>query len=203
MRNLLFLLAAMTLLLACQTEAEVKSLPILGERDIVDGDTVYHTIPAIRFIDQEGDSVTNATFQDKLMLADFFFTSCPTICPKVKRQMLRILAEYDDEDRLVVLSHSIDYRKDSVPVLKQYADKLGIDANRWHLVQLQKNEVEKYANEYFNVAFEDESAEGGFDHSGRIMLIDTQGRIRAYAEGTEPESVDQLIADIRLLLNET
>jgi len=87
-------------------------------------------------------------------------------------------------------------------VLKRYSDKLGINADQWHMVQLEKDQIEKYANEYFNIAFEDEDAPGGFDHSGRIMLIDPEGRIRGYAEGTEPESVDQLIIDIQLLLDE-
>jgi len=189
-------------MIACQNEVADRTLPIMGERDVVNGDTVYHTIPEFEFIDQEGTTITRKTFAGKVMLADLFFTSCPTICPKVKQQMLRIVEEYEDEERLVILSHSIDYRKDSVPVLKRYSDKLGINADQWHMVQLEKDQIEKYANEYFNIAFEDENAPGGFDHSGRIMLIDPEGRIRGYAEGTEPESVDQLIIDIQLLLDE-
>jgi protein SCO1/2 len=97
---------------------------------------------------------------------------------------------------------SIDYRKDSVPVLKKYSEKLGIQSDDWHLVQLKKEQINAVANQFFNVAFEDDSAPGGFDHSGRLILIDGQGHIRSYADGTDPDSVDKLAGDIRRLFHE-
>ena len=175
----------------------------MGERQIVDGDTLYHTVGSFEYLNQDSVLITNSTFTDKIYVADFFFTSCPTICPKVKRQMLRLQETFADEDRLNFLSMSIDYRKDSIPILKRYATKVGIDGNRWHLVQLQKDEIEKVANQYFSIAYEDESVPGGFDHSGRLMLLDGNGHIRAYCDGTVDESVDEFMIKIRQLLNES
>jgi protein SCO1/2 len=116
--------------------------------------------------------------------------------------MLRLREQLDDSKDLKFLSMSIDYRKDSVPVLKKYSEKLGIQSDDWHLVQLKKEQINAVANQFFNVAFEDDSAPGGFDHSGRLILIDGQGHIRSYADGTDPDSVDKLAGDIRRLFHE-
>ena len=93
MKYLLFsIIASITLFSCTEPTPKVSSgkLPILGNRDVVDGDTVYHTVPDFSFINQDSQAVTNATFKDKLYVVDFFFTSCPTICPKVKKQMLQV-----------------------------------------------------------------------------------------------------------------
>jgi protein SCO1 len=186
--------------LACGQEN--KPLPYLGESEEIDGEIRHYTIPPFEFVDQDSNLVSNQTLAGKAYIADFFFTSCPTICPKVKQQMLRLREQFDDRDDLIFLSMSIDYRKDSVPVLKKYSEKLGIQADNWHLVQLKKAQINEVANQFFNVAFEDESAPGGFDHSGRLILVDGQGHIRSFADGTDPESVDKLASDLRRLFHE-
>lgn len=162
----------------------------------------HYTVPAFEFVDQDSHIVSNQTLSGNAYIADFFFTSCPTICPKVKTQMLRLHEQFRDRNDLKFLSMSIDYRKDSVPRLKKYGEKLGIESGSWHLVQLKKEEINAVANQFFNVAFEDESAPGGFDHSGRLILVDGQGHIRSYCDGTDPESVDKLAGDIRKLFHE-
>jgi len=177
-------------------------LPILGDRIIEQDDTSYHTIAPFKYLDQDSNLITNATFKDKAYVADFFFTSCPTICPKVTRQMLRLQEAFQKDNRLQFLSYSIDYRKDSVPILKRYADKVGINGARWHLVQLKKDEVERVANQYFSIAYEDETVAGGFDHSGRLMLVDKNGHIRAYCDGTDEQAVDEFMLKIHQLLDE-
>lgn len=177
-------------------------LPFLGDTVIENGDTIYYTIPAFDYINQDSVHVTNETLAGKPYVADFFFTSCPTICPKVKSQMIRLHDLLGPDHSVTYLSMSIDYRKDSVPILKRYVDKLEIEDDHWHFVQLKKDQIESVANQYFNIAFEDESAPGGFDHSGRLILVDGKGRIRSHCNGTDPESVDQFANDIRMLLNE-
>lgn len=200
MSTLALMISSVFIALACVKES--NKLPILGEQQIIDGDTIYHTISPFSYLNQDSLLITNATFHDKIYVADLFFTSCPTICPKVTAQMLRLQEIFTGEDQVNFLSLSVDYRKDSVPILKRYADKVGIDGSRWHLVQLEKDQIEKKANEYFGIAFEDEDAPGGFDHSGRLMLIDKKGRIRAYCDGQDPESVEQFIPKIKLLLEQ-
>ncbi len=183
---------------ACQMEQE--KLPILGEKLIEGTDTLFHTIPEFSFTNQEGQEVTLATFEDKIYVVDFFFVSCPTICPVVKAQMLRVLEAYQDEDRLVFLSHTIDPKRDTVERLKKYADNLGVGVPKWHFVTGDKDKLHGIASSYFSIAYEDSSAPGGFDHSGRLILIDQNKHIRSYCDGTDPESVDQFIKDIGILL---
>src|SRR5690554_4216621 len=115
-------------------DSSEPQLPIYGVKDIVDGDTIDHTIPQFSFINQDSVFVTNSTYKDAIYVADFFFTSCPTICPKVKAQMMRIADKYKNNKHVKLLSHSIDTRRDSVPRLKDYAEKLGIDSDQWSLV---------------------------------------------------------------------
>jgi len=137
---------------ACQQE---EKLPILGNRDVVNGKTIYHTIPDFQFIDQDSSQVNNTTFKDKIYIANDFFTSCPTICPKVKQQMLRIYDRFEDEEQLKFLSLSIDTRNDNVAKLKKYATKLDIDAQRWHLVTGEKDHIYDVCDDFFLVAKED------------------------------------------------
>ncbi len=198
-RSLAVILVAVVLA-SCRTG--VEKLPILGDTVYEDGDTIYHTISPFTYVNQDSIVISDEILSGKAYVADFFFTSCPTICPKVKQQLIRLDNRFGEDERLHILSMSIDYRKDSVPILKRYYDKLGLKNDRWHLVQLTKDQVEPVANEYFNIAFEDKSAPGGFDHSGRLILIDGQGHIRAFCDGTDPDSVDKFMDDIDVLLNE-
>jgi protein SCO1/2 len=182
--------------------SESDKLPIYGEKKIIDGDTLYHTIRDFSFINQDSIIITNATFDNKIYIADFFFTTCPTICPKVKQQMIRIAERFKEEGRLKFLSHSIDTRRDSVPVLKKYANKLDINSQQWHLVTGEKKALYDIAIDYFSIAKEDENAPGGYDHSGYIILIDKNRHLRAYCDGTNPKQVDKFMLDIEKLLKE-
>ena len=196
----LFLLAVM--LAACGGTAEPESLPIIGNHDIDPntGDTTYHTIPSFSFVDQDSQVVNNATFAGKAYVADFFFTSCPTICPKVKQQMLRIYDRFEEDDRLLLLSHTIDTKRDSVARLKEYADGLAVDTDKWHFVTGDRDEIYEIAEDYLSIAREDPDAPGGFDHSGWVILVDKSGHIRSFANGTVAEKMDELMADIEWLL---
>lgn len=196
-----YYLASIFFFTAC-FEPEEGPLPVFGQVQVVEGDTIYHQIRDFTFINQDSQLINNQTFQDKIYVADFFFTSCPTICPKVKQQMLRIQDRFADNDQLLLLSHSIDTKRDSVPVLKKYANKLNIHQNKWHLVTGPKKEIYDIAEDYFSIAKEDENAPGGYDHSGYIILIDKDRHIRAYCDGTDPKQVDKFMVNIEKLLDE-
>lgn len=204
-----FLLVAL-LTAACQPET--KTLPILGERDtvtkIVDGktvtDTVYHRIPDFSFVNQAGETVTARDFEGKNYIADFFFTTCPTICPIMKTQMLRVYEKFKDNPQVAFLSHSIDPRHDSVAVLREYARRLGVTGTQWQFVTGDKAKIYEIGQQsYFVTAKEDPDAEGGLLHSGAFVLVDKQKRIRGMYDGTKADSVDKLMADLEVLLNET
>jgi protein SCO1 len=200
LRCLLFLLPLAVI--GCQSADRCQTLPILGERDVVNGDTVYHLIPAFRFVNQDSLWVTPASFAGKAYIADFFFISCPTICPKVKKQMLRVYHHFETDSRVLLLSHSIDVRHDTVPRLKAYSEGLGVDGSRWHFVTGDEGEIYDIADDYFSVAVRDANAPGGFDHSGRLILVDGLGQVRSFCDGTDERSVDQFIRDIECLLRE-
>lgn len=184
------------------TSNEVKNLPILGIPTVVNGDTIHHTIRDFTFIDQDSNVVTKATFKDKIYVSDFFFTSCPSICPIITREMKRIYETFENNDDLMLISHSIDTRRDSVPVLKAYADKLNVDSKKWKFVTGEKSLIYEIANDYFNVAYEDEDAPGGYDHSGKLILVDKNGHVRSYCEGTDHDAVTKFIEDIHFLVKE-
>ena len=178
-------------------------LPILGNRDMdANGDTIYPTIPDFAFVNQDGDTITNADFAGKAYVADFFFIHCPTICPKVTQQMLRVHDKFADNDNLQLLAHTVDPKRDDVPALKSYANKLDAKAPKWHFVTGDKDELHGIADDYFSVAIENADAPGGFDHSGRLILVDKNRHVRAFANGTQPDEVTQFIEDIKVLLAE-
>lgn len=191
------------LLAACSTDDNSRRLPILGERDVTPaGDTIYPKIPDFQFVNQDSQLVTNTTFAGKAYVVDFFFIHCPTICPKVKANGLRLYQKFKNEDRLLMLSHSIDVRNDTVAALRHHAEKLGIESKKWHLVTGDHDEIYAIADNYFSVAVEDPSAPGGFDHSGRLILVDKNRHVRSFCDGTNAEDVDRFMKDIAALLKE-
>lgn len=178
-----------------------EALSILGNRDVdAKGDTIYPTIADFAFINQDGDTITNADFEGKAYVVDFFFIHCPTICPKVTQQMLRVHDKFIDNDNIKFLAHTIDPKRDNVAALKSYANKLDAKAPKWHFVTGDKDELYEIADDYFSVAVENPDAPGGFDHSGRLILVDKNRHVRAFANGTDPDEVTQFIADIEVLL---
>lgn len=187
----------------CNRQDACRKLPVLGEKDIINGDTLYHTIPDFAFMDQDSAMISPSTFKDIIYVADFFFISCPTICPKVKKQMLRIHDRFKDESRFQLLSHTIDVKHDTIPRLKNFSTGMGVKSEKWHFVTGVEDSIYAIADAYFSIAKKDSNAPGGFDHSGRIILVDQVGRVRSFCDGTDPASVDQFILDIDCLLHET
>lgn len=190
----------MHMLTGCNREPE--RLPILGNVNVVDGDTIYHTVPDIELIDQDSQVLRLSDFENKIFIGDFFFTSCPSICPKVTKQMLRIYERYKDDDRVLLLSHTIDQRNDTVEVLHRYAENLGVNTERWKFVTGERDSIFHLADQYFVSALVDPNAPGGFDHSGRIILVDKNRHVRGFAEGTDPESVTAFFDVVDQLLHE-
>lgn len=206
---LLYSAVTLAILSACTSEPKEQQLPILGPRTpdvkMVDGkpvvDTVYHTIPDFAFLDQDSQWVTPKTVEGKIYVADFFFTSCPSICPKMKSQMLRVYEKYKDNPNVVLLSHSIDPTHDTVAVLRDYADRLGVNSRTWHFLTGDRDSIMSLAqNHYFVTAMTDTAAPGGFEHTDGFLLIDPKRRIRGHYHGLDEKDVDRLMQDIDLLL---
>ncbi len=202
------LFLALGILSACNSNND-KPLPILGPRTpvetTVDGkltqDTVYHKIGSFSFLNQDSVTVSNADYDGKVYVADFFFTTCPTICPIMKTQMIRVYEHFKDNDQVKILSHSIDPDHDNVAVLHKFANQLGVQAPKWNFVTGEKQDIYRVGQESYMVsALEDPEAPGGFIHSGAFILVDQQGHIRGLYDGTKEDQVDRLINDIPKLL---
>lgn len=179
------------------------SLPILGEIEYADGDTIYHQIPDFSYVDQYGQPFNQDSVRSKIYVADFFFTKCPTICPKMAQQLLRIHEKFEHNPGFRILSHSIDPKYDTTATLKKYADKLGVgNSQTWHFLSVPKNELNAIARQYLAAVQEDSTSAGGFTHTGHFLLVDQARHIRSFCDGTKPEEVDRLIKEISLLLNE-
>ncbi len=185
------LMVVLTMISLGCDQSSREPLPVIGTIDI-----------PYTFTDQQNRQIGQELFQGKIYVADFFFTSCPTICPIMKSQMLRVYEKFKDNDQILLLSHSIDPEHDTVEVLNDYAARLGIEADSWRLVTGVKEEIYDTAFRYGLAAMEDKNAPGGFIHSGSFTLVDRQGKIRGYYKGTEEEAVDRLIKDIGRLIDE-
>jgi len=179
-----------------------KKLPIIGEREIIGKDTIFHKIPQFSFLNQDSIEISNRDFDQNIYVTDFFFTSCPSICPKVKRQMLRIYDKFENDPVLKIVSHTMDPKRDTPTRLKTFAENLEVDTDRWIFLTGDKDSLLDMSENYFIAAYEDKEAPGGFDHSGKIVLVDKKRHVRAFAEGTDPDDVTDFLTDIQVLINE-
>ena len=186
---------------SCKTD-DTGKLPILGAKQVVNGEKVPHSIPNWEYVNSKGESVTDDDLSEYIYISDFFFTSCPTICPKVKREMKRIYTEFEDEPLVKFVSFTIDPKRDTPEKLNQYASKLNIDTDKWWFLTGDQDGTYELAESYLQVAFEDADVPGGFNHSGKMILTDKNGHLRAFSEGTDPEETPRLIKDIKKLLTE-
>lgn len=196
-------LAALALLMLEGCKQPAPRLPILGKYTIEGGDTLYPSIADFSFTDQDGQTVTNQTFDQKIYVADFIFLSCPTICPKMTKEMYKVYLPFAKDDRVLFISHSIDPDRDSVPALKVYANRLGVNANKWHFVTgSQEAILDLSEHSYFSAAYPDSTSPGGFTHSGGLLLIDKNRHIRGVYNSSRPVETQRLIVDIQTLLKE-
>lgn len=199
----IIVLISMVILASCSKKETAAPLPIFGEREVNGTDTVYHTIADFKFVDQDSAVVTNDTFKGKIYVADFFFTTCRTICPIMKTQMKRVYDSIQNNPDVLILSHTIDPEYDTVGLLNDFAKRLGVESSKWHFVTGQKDSIYEIAQRsYFATALEDKAEPDGFIHSGAFLLIDKDRRIRGKYDGTKEDDVNRLLADIRKLEKE-
>jgi protein SCO1 len=188
-----------------------KPLPIFSPGDInpklvdesLHGKKGKHQVAPFSLTDQDGQTVTEEMFENKIYVADFFFTTCPTICKDMSRNMRRLQDEFKDESQVLFLSHSVTPEMDSVPVLKAYAEKNGAITGKWIITTGDKKHIYELARKsYFAVLTEGDGGEVDFIHTENFVLVDTQGRLRGFYDGTNEDEMKLLIRDIRKLLKE-
>jgi len=202
MKKVHYLAIFICVLAACNTPKK-SNLPFLGERYFNGKDTVYASIPAFHFIDQDSQVITEKTFVNKIYVADFIFLSCGGICPKMTTQMMNLYQEYKNNPNVVFISHSIDTENDKVPQLKIHATKLEVLSDKWHFVTGEEDSIYTIAeNHYYASVKRDSSAPGGLIHSGGLILVDKNRHVRGIYDGTAAGTTGQLIIAIEQLLKE-
>ncbi len=177
--------------------------PILGEVDTDSlGDTIYHTIPEFSFVNQDNQITNSSSLKGKIYVADFFFTTCPSICPIMTKQLTRVQKEFSKDTALKIISFTVDPDKDKSEVLKTYADKNGANTDQWSFYTGEKQKIYRLGQKGFLlVAPEYRNDTIDFLHSDKLVLVDQLSRIRGFYSGTDSTEVDQLIKDIKLLKN--
>lgn len=166
----------------------------------------FHKIPDFNLINQLGDTVSHKTFENKIYITDFFFATCPGICPKMTENMFKVQEEFKDDSDILLLSHSVTPTKDTVAVLKEYSEKYNIIDNKWHLVTGNKEQIYNLGrNEYFveNELSLTPKDINDFLHTENFLLIDKNKHIRGIYNGLNRASVAQLIIDIKALQKES
>lgn len=162
----------------------------------------YHTIADFKLINQNGDTITQDNYKDKIYVADFFFTTCQTICPIMTDQMHRIQEEISADDEVMLLSHSVTPEIDSVAQLKRYAIEKGVNDSKWNLVTGDRKQIYDLARKSYLVVKDDSSEDYGMVHTENFALIDKDKQIRGLYNGISPASVDSLLQDIKRLKKE-
>lgn len=160
----------------------------------------YHTIADFSLTNQNGETITQDTYKDKIYVADFFFTTCPTICIAMTDHMLQIQNEIINDEEVMLLSHSVTPEIDSVAQLKKYALEKGVIDRKWNLVTGNKKDIYELARKSY-LAVLDDGDGGPFDmiHTENFMLIDKKRQIRGFYDGTNPEDIKLLLEDIKTL----
>lgn len=189
-------------LLSCQEKSKLKYFPHVkvtkkDGKEVVD--TVKKKNPQFSYTNQNGKTISQEDVKGKVFTADFFFTQCGSICPKTKKQMLRIQEAIGKDENFEFLSFTIDPKHDTPKVLKEYAEALGADLSRWHFLNGGKNAY-KLANDFLIAAMVNKDAPGGIDHNDFVVLVDQEGYLRGAYKGTSEEEINILIADIKKLL---
>ena len=165
-------------------------------------DTTQHYIPEFSFINQDGEKICRTQMDGKLTIVDFFFTSCPSICPVMSKEMERVNDIFRDESKVQIMSISIDPEYDTPAVLKQYAEKHQAIPGKWNFLSGSKEETFSLARCGFILpALDGNGVPDDFVHSDKFILIDELGRIRGYYSGTNREDVDLLILETKVLLH--
>ncbi|MBS1773696.1 MAG: SCO family protein [Bacteroidetes bacterium] len=179
-----------------ETQKHQKPLPTYGNPG--------HKVGNFSFVNQDGKTITQNDVNGKIRVVEYFFTTCKGICPRMNENMSKVYNEFRGNKEVLILSHSVDPKKDTVQAMKAYSLRFDADANQWMFLTGDKKELYDMARDEYLVTATDDTAASDiasdFIHTDRFILVDRGGRIRGQYEGTKMGSVNQLIGDIKLLL---
>ncbi len=182
-----------------------KILPYYGNKDLASNgkDTIYHYVPDFKFINQEGKTITQKNLDGSVYVADYFFTTCQSICPIMSNEMELLAKHFEGNSQVKFISHTVNPENDSVPVLADYAKAHHANPNQWYLVTGDKKQLYELARKGYFLNTED--GDGGpndFIHTQNFALVDKYKHIRGFYDGTNHKEMENLIEDIEILLKE-
>ena len=211
---LLIVMAVFSVFMICVIYSILKPvdrLPVYNPSDVnprlVDKSLFHvtkgHKIADFSLLNQNGKTVTEKDYEDKIYVADFFFTRCQTICPMMTYNMAKVQEEFINDNSVMLLSHSVTPIMDSIPVLRAYADMKGVIDSKWNVTTGDKKHIYELARKsYFAVVDEGDGGNQDFIHTENFVLVDKKRQIRGYYDGTNNEEIEQLILDIKVLQTE-
>ena len=187
-----------------------KMFPIGMDTVVGDGgyktlDSIYYEVPDFTFTNQYNQKISKVDLQDKVLLLNFFFTSCPSICPKMTAQMARVQDNFIRDDEVVLVSITIDPARDSVQQLKEFATEYLAVPGKWHFLTGEKDDIYEFAGSGLKLLAQSEGGDAshdGFVHSDRIVMIDPDWNIRGFYNGTDEKDVNFMMGDVTLILKE-
>lgn len=203
--------SAITIYLFYNALKPEKSLPIFNPADVnpelvdstVQYKSKYHTIADFSFVNQNGKTITQKEYEGKIYVADFFFTTCGSICPKMTTNLVEVQKAFLNNPKVMILSHSVLPDVDDVAKLKAYAINNGVNDKKWNLVTGDKAAIYRMARKSY-LAVKQGKADELYDmvHTENFVLVDTKRRVRGFYDGTKKEEIQRLIADINWLCND-
>ena len=203
--------SAVTIYLFYNALKPEKSLPIFNPADVnpelvdstVQYKSKYHTIADFSFVNQNGKTITQKEYEGKIYIADFFFTTCGSICPKMTTNLVEVQKAFLNNPKVMILSHSVLPNVDDVAKLKAYAMKNGVNDKKWNLVTGDKAAIYRMARKSY-LAVKQGKADELYDmvHTENFVLVDTKRRVRGFYDGTKKEEIQRLIADINWLCDD-
>jgi len=215
--GLIIIVGAIAATLILKKQQEKRFVPVLNPNEInpalVDSSLqqkgIGHVTTPFNLINQDGEEVNESIVKNKIVITDFFFTTCPSICPRMTSQLKRVHDHFIDNDNIIILSHTVWPEVDSVSVLKEYAQLYEANSKRWQFLTGTKVHLYDLARKSYFVApaLDDTNfvhgGEGDFVHTENIVLVDREKRIRSYYDGTDEDEIDNLILDIEALLEKS
>ncbi len=177
-------------------------LPILGDTETIPGDTIPYKIGDFSFVNQEGDSVNLRTFEDQIFIANFFFASCPDICPEMNRNLSYLVEKFEKTPGVKFISHTVHPEHDSVAVLRNYSKRYGFETKKWHFVTGKKSEIYDLAQYDYHAVTTSGDNPVDFIHSEKFFLVDREKRIRGIYESRTHDVYRKVVEDIKMLFKE-
>jgi len=207
-KNICIFFLLIITVLSCN-ESSKQVLPIYNPSDfnpkLVDKGlqtkSAYHTVSDFNLINQNGETITQEDYQDKIYVTDFFFTTCKTICPTMTNNMAKIQEEFLNSKDVMLLSISVLPDTDSASVLREYADKKGVIDSKWNITTGKKKHIYQLARQSYFAVVEQGDGEQDFIHTPKFVLIDKEKQIRGIYDGTNDEDINRIITDIKVLQN--